>query len=112
MWSALESWFESCATRKAKAAVALVPLLFETGAQRRTWDAIVCVTASEAVVEDRLVNLRGLTQEEARGRVAAQLPNMEKAAQAEYVIVNNGSAASARQQTEMVIKQIFKKEIG
>ncbi len=110
VWYALASWFEAQADTDVAAAIALVPLLFETGAEAGAWDAIICVTAREEVVEDRLVNLRGLTQQEARQRVASQLPNIEKAAQADYVIVNNGSTACARQQTKMVMDQIFRKE--
>ena len=63
--------------------VAEVPLLFETGGERR-FDAVVVVTAPEEVREPRaLVSLAG--------RSDRLLPDEEKAARADFVYENVGS---------------------
>jgi dephospho-CoA kinase len=111
VWTALDRWFAECEQARASCAVALVPLLFETGAESRGWAAVVCVTARDELVEERLIAYRGLTPVQARQRVAAQLPNQKKAAQADYVIVNNGGVDCVKQQAESVIAKILQKEI-
>ena len=68
-------------------AVVMIPLLFETGAER--WcDAVITVAADEHVVLQRLAD-RGWTETEARARMAAQLPLAEKVRRADAVIWNN-----------------------
>lgn len=67
-----------------------VPLLFET--QMQDWfELIVVVTASESKQIERLLARNGLDETEARRRLAAQWPLADKVAQADYVVVNDGS---------------------
>jgi dephospho-CoA kinase len=54
------------------------------------------VTVPESVAEERLIARNGLTSEQARARIAAQLTNEQRAAQAQVVIDNSGSLADAR----------------
>ena len=68
-------------------AVVMIPLLFETGAER--WcDAVITVAADEHVVLQRLAD-RGWSETEARARMGAQLPLAEKVKRADAVIWNN-----------------------
>jgi dephospho-CoA kinase len=83
------------AYRRAEAAgellvVADVPLLFEVGMDREM-DLVVLVDAPEALREERLVRDRGLSVEEARRMIAAQMPSAEKRARADYLIENTGT---------------------
>jgi dephospho-CoA kinase len=55
---------------------------------------------------ERLVSRNGFTEEEARRRLAAQIPIDEKVARSTYVIDNGGSLESTRAQTEAVWKRI------
>ncbi len=67
-----------------------VPLLFETKMQ--TWfERIVVVTASLEIQVSRLKARDLLQEEDARRRIGAQMPSEYKAAQADYVIANEGS---------------------
>ncbi len=59
-------------------------------------DQVWVVTVPEAVAEQRLIARNGLTQEQAQARIAAQLTNEERAAQAQVVIDNSGSVADAQ----------------
>jgi dephospho-CoA kinase len=69
-----------------------VPLLYETNMQ--DWfDLIVVVTASESTQIARLRARNGLSEAEARRRLAAQWPLKEKAARADIVLENEGALA-------------------
>jgi dephospho-CoA kinase len=70
-------------------AVVAVPLLFETGKAGR-YDRVVVTACSPAHQIERLV-ARGLTEEAARQRLAAQLPTDEKVAKADFVVHTDGS---------------------
>lgn len=66
-----------------------VPLLIEVGLAD-TFDLVVVVDVTEAVQLDRLVRLRGLTEADAKARIAAQASREERLAAADYVIDNSG----------------------
>jgi dephospho-CoA kinase len=83
--AAAKEWIATCREAQEDAAV-LVPLLFEAG-WTEGWDAVICVTAPEDQVFQRLEK-RGMSQDEARKRIASQMPLAEKAARAGFVIQN------------------------
>ena len=70
--------------------VAQIPLLFETG-WTDGWTFTATVETSSD--ESRLARLRarGLTEEEARARIAAQLPAAERMKRADFTILNDGT---------------------
>jgi dephospho-CoA kinase len=67
-----------------------VPLLVESGMASH-FDLVVVVLASEAVRLQRLVEQRGMTEEEARSRFAAQATDEQRRAVADVEIVNEGT---------------------
>ena len=71
--------------------VAVIPLLFEAGLEK-DWDAVVCVSAKEETMLERLAE-RNLSTEQAWVRIASQWPVREKCAKSDHVIENNGSLA-------------------
>ncbi|URM91773.1 dephospho-CoA kinase [Streptomyces sp. MRC013] len=66
-----------------------VPLLTENGLAP-LYDVVVVVDASTETRLERLVRLRGMTESEARARMAAQATSEERRAVADYVIDNDG----------------------
>ncbi len=68
------------------------PLLFEVGLDREV-DCVVLVYAAPEVQERRLRERDGLRAEEARARLAAQMPIEEKAARADVLVENEGDPA-------------------
>ncbi len=74
-------------------------ILLEAG-----WQSLVeqlwVVAASIEVVIDRLQTYKNFTEEQARARIAAQLSNEERIAQADKVIWNNHGLAELRQAVE------------
>jgi dephospho-CoA kinase len=97
---AAEQWK---AERKRESAI-LVPLLFEAG-WTEGWDAVVCVSADEDVVFQRLEK-RGLNREEARQRIAAQMPRAEKETKSDFIIRNNKTLDALRKETLNVLERI------
>lgn len=66
-----------------------VPLLTENGLAP-LYDEVLVVDASPETQLDRLVRLRGMTEEEAHARMAAQATRAERLAVADVVIDNDG----------------------
>jgi dephospho-CoA kinase len=66
-----------------------VPLLVETG-QAGSYDVVLVVEAAPEVRVDRLVR-RGLTEEDARARIAVQATDEQRRAVADAVVVNDGT---------------------
>ena len=80
-------------SRGERLVVSDIPLLFEA-AEPTEFDAIVLVDAPEEVRLGRLMEHRGLDEEEARRMIEAQMPSREKRARSDYVIENDGDPAA------------------
>ncbi|MEU8120013.1 dephospho-CoA kinase [Spirillospora sp. NPDC049024] len=76
-----------------------VPLLAENGLAGM-YDEVVVVDAPEEVQLDRLVARRGMTEEDARARMANQASREERRAVATRVIDNSGSLADLKSQVD------------
>ena len=68
------------------------PLLIEMG-MAAFCDLVVVVDVPKDVQVERLVELRGMTEEDARARMAAQTSREERRAEADVVLENTGSIA-------------------
>ena len=78
--------------------VAVVPLLLETGAYRELTDRVLVVDCPEEEQVRRAAQRSGLTDEDVRAIMAAQLPRAERLARADDVLENTGSIARLRAQ--------------
>jgi dephospho-CoA kinase len=78
-----------CREEGARAAVVVIPLLFETGAEGQL-DKVICVACTEVTQKARLRE-RDWDEEEISNRIAAQLSLKEKMERADYVIWNESS---------------------
>lgn len=67
-----------------------VPLLVETG-QQQSYDVVLVVDVEPEVQVRRLVEQRGMAQEQARARIAAQIDRQARLAAADVVIDNSGT---------------------
>ncbi|OWF35365.1 dephospho-CoA kinase domain-containing protein-like [Mizuhopecten yessoensis] len=79
-------------------AVLDIPLLFETGKVLPYVTYTVVVNCSEDQQLERLMKRNKLTEEEARGRIEAQMPLAQKVKAATYVVDNSGSLISTEKQ--------------
>jgi len=78
-----------------------IPLLFEARGAG-AFETVLLVYAPEELQLERLVQLRGMTADAARARIAAQMPIEEKRRQATYVIENTGDLDDLRRRVERV----------
>lgn len=80
-----------------------VPLLFEVQWES-FFDEIWVVASEEAILLDRLAQYRKVSEQEARRRLAAQMPQQEKIAKAHVVLWNNGGMDSLKQQIYAILE--------
>ena len=91
---------------QAKVLVVDVPLLLEVGVADR-FDKIVVVDARESVQINRLMQRDGISEEEAKQALKAQMPLSEKVELADYVIDNNSTLADTEIQVRKVWKELL-----
>jgi dephospho-CoA kinase len=85
----------------ARVVVYDVPLLVENGLQGM-YDVVVVVAAQPATQLQRLTEQRGMTEADARARIAAQAPLADKVAAATHVIDNDGPRAALAPQVDRI----------
>ncbi|WP_175407650.1 dephospho-CoA kinase [Streptomyces sp. TRM64462] len=82
-----------------------VPLLTENGLAP-LYDVVVVVDASPETQMDRLVRLRGMAEDEARARMAAQATREQRLAVADVVIDNDGPLEALEPQVRKVWEEL------
>lgn len=82
-----------------------VPLLFETGLDRRV-DAVVLVTAPEAVQKQRVGNRPGMTSDRIQVILAKQMPDLEKRARSHFVIDTGRGLTAAERQVRGILRAL------
>jgi dephospho-CoA kinase len=80
-----------------------IPLLYEN-ARTGLVEKVIVVWVDPQTQQRRLIERGGLTAEEARQRIAAQMPLDEKRALADHVIDNTGSPESTQRQVEAIYR--------
>lgn len=85
-----------------------IPLLFEVGLEER-FDVVVLVDAPEDERLRRLVEERGLPEDEARGIIAAQQPAGPKRSRADVVIDNDGTLAELERKARAAWAQLLRR---
>jgi dephospho-CoA kinase len=105
VYAAIKKWFDgmSAAGGMPHAAIADIPLLYETG-RERDFDAVIVAACKPQQQLERLVG-RGMSEEDAQKRIDAQMPIDKKAARANYVIDTSDTIA----QTNLQVLQCWEK---
>jgi dephospho-CoA kinase len=83
-------------------AVLDIPLLFETGGERRC-DAVLVVTAPGSVQRQRVLARPGMTEEKFNAILAKQMPDGEKRARAHFLADTSRGFLSAEAQVRSVL---------
>jgi dephospho-CoA kinase len=87
--AAIDAWFASLPAG-TPFAIADIPLLYETG-REQDFDAVIVVAVDPETQVRRVMERDGLSEAEARARVAAQIPIADKARRADYLIRTDGT---------------------
>ena len=85
-------------------AVVDVPLLYETG-HAQDFDRVIVMACPPEVQIARLIE-RGMSDAEARQRIAAQWPTEEKTARADFVIRTDGSVEKTDEQVDTILTSL------
>jgi dephospho-CoA kinase len=98
VYEIIHGWFQSL---QSSFGVASIPLLFET--ERQKDFEFVVVTACTLRQQLERITARGLSEEDAKRRVAAQMPTAQKVKQADFVISTSGTTDETDQQVEELV---------
>jgi len=79
-----------------------IPLLFETGGDRRM-DAVVVVSAPPEIQRERVLARPGMTEEKFAAILAKQVPDADKRARADFVIDSSQGFDAARAQVDTIL---------
>ena len=104
---------EICAPLTASDAVVVfvAPLLVETGAAAG-FEVVIVVTSEEGTRIGRLTEARGMSEEQARSRIAAQATDAERAAAAHVLLPNDGSMDELAARVERVWGDLRRRVAG
>ncbi len=82
-----------------------IPLLFETGAEKRL-DRVVVVSCSAELQRERALKRPGMTEEKLAMILARQVPDSEKRKRADYIIDTSDSFDVTRAQVKAVVDEL------
>jgi dephospho-CoA kinase len=91
----------------APVAVVDVPLLFETGGEKRV-DAVVVVTTSPENQRERMLTRDNMTPEKFDSILARQLPDAEKRQRADFVVDTSHGLDPVRAQIRDILREVVK----
>jgi dephospho-CoA kinase len=102
MGEARAEFFREAREAGAEVVVLDIPLLFETGGERSV-DKVVVVSAPEALQRERVLARPGVTAAKFEAILAAQAPDAEKRARADFVIDTSQGFDHAREQVNRIL---------
>jgi dephospho-CoA kinase len=85
-----------------------IPLLFETGGEKRM-DAVVVVSAPAQIQRERVLKREGMTEEKLAVIHARQVPDSEKRAKADFVIETDKGLEQAFEAVRNVVAELRKR---
>jgi dephospho-CoA kinase len=103
--AAEEEFLAEAERKNARVAVLDIPLLFETGGDRRC-DAVVVVSAPEDVRRTRIFERPGMTAQKFAAIVANQMPDAEKRKRADFIVDTSIGFDAARAQVREILARV------
>ena len=105
VYSAIKDWLLECETNGKRAAIAAIPLLFETGHDKE-FKRILVVSCDPQIQLQRLIARDDITESEAKQRIATQWTTEQKIARADIVIRTDESIDDTHKQVEQIFRDL------
>jgi dephospho-CoA kinase len=98
-----EQFLAQAEAADAEIVVLNIPLLFETGGDRRC-DAVVVVSAPAEMQRERVMSRPGMTEEKFASLLGKQVPDAEKRRRADFVVDSSKDFDSTRAQIRAILR--------
>ena len=105
--AATDRWFDSLSRNRQPFAIADIPLLYEVG-RDKNFDAVIVAACAPETQLRRLMARDSLSEEDARKRLAAQIPIEEKLRRSDYVVRTDGT----HEETNRQVRELYEKLSG
>jgi dephospho-CoA kinase len=102
-----KKFFEDAEAAGAPVVVVDIPLLFETGGEKRV-DAVVVVTTTPEVQRERIFARDNMTDEKLDAILARQLPDAEKRKRADFVVDTSHGLDPVRARIRDILAEVVK----
>ena len=103
--AAINTWLVAAERDGHRLAIAVIPLLYETG-RERDFDLVITTACADDEQLRRVIARDGLTEAQARQRIAAQLSTEEKVRRANYAIWTDGAIESTKKQVLETLERL------
>ena len=101
-----ETKFLEAARARGESIVVLdIPLLYETGGEKRV-DAVVVVTAPADIQRKRVMERPGMTLDKFAGLLEKQVPDAQKRARADFIVDSGHGVEPAREQVRQILREV------
>jgi dephospho-CoA kinase len=107
--AAERAFLQAEAAKGASMAVLEIPLLLETGGEKRV-DVVVVVSAPADQQRERVMQRPGMTAEKLAQILARQMPDAEKRARADFVVDTGGTIAESEAQIDTIVESLKGRE--
>ncbi len=105
VWQEEQDFLAATRERGEPLVVLDIPLLFETGGEGRA-DGVVVVTCEPDEQRRRVLARPGMTETKFESILARQVPDSEKRAKADFLVVTDGGKDDARHQVADIVERI------
>jgi len=97
---------ETYKNENVKVVIIEAALIVEKGGLKDLIEELIVVTSDEASQIERLTKRNNLSKEEALSRINSQMPTLEKAQYADYIIDNSGTTDKTQDQVKSIWNEI------
>ena len=105
--TAINAWLDTM-SRQHNLAVAVIPLLYETG-RERDFDVVITTACRSEEQLRRVMTRDSLSELQARQRINAQLSTEEKVRRADYAIWTDGTHENTKRQVVETLEQLARR---
>ena len=98
-------FLRTCRALRRRIAVLDIPLLFETGGEKRC-DAVIVVSAPQFLQDQRVLKRKGMTPQRLAEVKAKQMPDAEKRRRADFVVETGLGKRASRAALLKIVKKL------